>query len=144
MIIILKKYLRDKLDSTILTSNLKTELIKVCEFERNTKWTLFHRGSRDGFGANMFHAKCYGKLKTLTIVKSTNKNIFGGYTAVSWDLACYKHDSNAFLFSLVNKYNEPMKLKCNKSDYAIYGQSSCSTTFGGGNDLHIANNANAN
>ena len=32
----------------------------------------------------MFHAKCDKKFKTLTIVKSTNGNIFGGYTSADW------------------------------------------------------------
>ena len=68
-----------EMDSTILTSKqklMKTELMKVCEFERKSKWTLLYRESRDGFGAKMFHALCDGKLRTLTIVKSTNGNIF--------------------------------------------------------------------
>ena len=40
--------------------------MKVCEFEGKSKWSLLYRGSRDGFGAHVFHAKCDGKLNTLT------------------------------------------------------------------------------
>ena len=141
-----KEYRTNKTDSTILTSRQITELIKVCEFEKETKLELIYRGSRDGFGADVFHAKCDRKLKTLTIVKSTNGNIFGGFTSVDWTpvVGGYKNDPNAFLFSLVNQDNQPIKLKYNGNGNAIYCASFCSATFGGGHDLHIATNANAN
>ena len=137
------------MDSTLLTLKQKAELMKVCEFERNSKWTLLYRGSRDGFGADMFHAKCDGKLKTLTIVKSTNGNIFGGYAAVDWTPVyfslCFKRDPNAFLFSLVNKDNQPIKLKCNRNGFAIFCNHYYSATFGGcSHDLCIAGKANVN
>ena len=105
---------------------------------------MLYRGSRDGFGADMFHAKCDGKLKTLTIVKSTNGNIFGGYTAVAWDQSwSYKHDPNAFLFSLVNKDNQPFKFKYNGNGKAIECHPNNSAIFGDGHDLFIASDANA-
>ena len=31
-----------------------------------------------------------------------------------------KNDPNAFLFSLVDKDNQPIKLKCKRSEYAIF------------------------
>ena len=135
-----------EIGSTILTSKQKTKLLKVCDFERKSKLTLLYRGSRDGFGAKRFHAKCDGKLKTLTIVKSTNDNIFGGYTEVDWtpNNVFYKNDPNAFLFSLVNKDNQPIKLKHKGIGSAICCHPSYSVTFGDGHDLYIASNANAN
>ena len=48
------------------------------------KWHLLFRGSRDGFTAQAFHAKCDDKGPTVTIVKSGN-NIFGGFTEKSWN-----------------------------------------------------------
>ena len=35
------------------------------------------RGSRDGFAAHQFHAKCDGKGPTLIVIQSTVGNIFG-------------------------------------------------------------------
>ena len=131
------------MDSAMLTSTQKTELMKVCEFDPKSKCTLLYRGSRDGFRANIFHSKCDGRLKTLTLVKSTNGNLFGGYTAVAWDKSnSWKNDSNAFLFSLVNKDNQPIKLKFNGDGDAIY----CGVIWSGvfGDDLCIASDANTN
>jgi hypothetical protein len=47
-----------------------SELIKLCEFSPNDKFTLLYRGSRDGFSSNVFHSKCDGHLNTLTIVRA--------------------------------------------------------------------------
>jgi hypothetical protein len=76
--------------------------------------SLLYRGSRDGFGAADFHAKCDDKGDTVTIVKSTEGYIFGGYSDQSWKsngYDCYKSSSCAFLFSIVNPAGiAPMKL----------------------------------
>ena len=42
---------------------------------------LIYQATSDGFQASNFHAKADGIANTLTIVKTTNENIFGGYTA---------------------------------------------------------------
>jgi hypothetical protein len=34
-----------------------SELIKVCEFSPNDKWSLLYRGTRDGFDSSDFHSK---------------------------------------------------------------------------------------
>ena len=61
----------------------------------------------------------------------------------------YYYDSGTFLFSLVNKPGwQPLKLgqtgvnKYNK--YSIYSCYLYGPTFGGGHDIHIANNATSN
>jgi BTB/POZ domain-containing protein KCTD9 len=126
------------------------ELIKVCEFSPNDKWTLLYRGTRDGFGAKDFHSKCDCHSNTLTILKAKESEfIFGGYTTVTWESSAgfkFKSDPNAFIFSLTNKDNKPVKMNIdpdpNRHDFAIYCRSSCGPSFGGGVDLCIANNAN--
>jgi hypothetical protein len=75
--------------------------------------SLLYRGSRDGFGAADFHAKCDDKGATVTIVKSTEGYIFGGYSDQSWKSNdyCWKYSPRAFLFSMVNLAGlAPMKL----------------------------------
>ena len=48
----------DPFKSQILTGNQPNELVKLCEFSPNDKWTLLYRGTRDGFAAKAFHSKC--------------------------------------------------------------------------------------
>jgi hypothetical protein len=82
-----------------------------------------YRASENGFEATDFHANCDNKPKTLTIIKSTNGNIFGGYTDSSWDPTKNNEhisDRNAFLFSLINLHKQPTKIKINQNyDKAI-------------------------
>ena len=56
----------------------------------------------------------------------------------------WKHDSNAFLFSLVNKDHKPCKMKPTSHDghNSIYCHSSYGPRFN--NDIYISNNANHN
>jgi len=64
-------YLNDPFISQILKGQQQAmELIKLCAFSPNDKWTLLYRGSRDGFGASDFHEKCDGHSNTLTLVKA--------------------------------------------------------------------------
>jgi hypothetical protein len=79
----------------------------------------------------------------LTILKAKqSKFIFGGYTTASWDSSNkFKSDPNAFIFSLTNKDNLPLKMKIGYiHDDAIYCYSRWGPTFG--RDICIANNAN--
>jgi hypothetical protein len=111
----------------------------------NYKWSLLYRGTRDGFGGKDFHSKCDGYSNTLTIVKAKESEfIFGGFTSVSWESPTdrkSKSDLNAFIFSLTNKDNRPVKMKIDpeRDPYAIHCHSSYGPTFGCGHDLSIAN-----
>jgi len=74
-----------------------------------------------------------------------NEFIFGAFTTATWDCTGkYKSDSNAFLFSLINKDNKPCKIKidANEHQYAIYCGPQYGPVFGGGNDIDIVSNAN--
>jgi uncharacterized protein YutE (UPF0331/DUF86 family) len=97
-------------DSLILTGQLKTDFINLCknEFASTCKWSLTYRSSRDGRSARAFHSKCDNKAKTLTIVKSTDGYIFGGYAEQAWNSSTdFKLDPNAVMFSLVNPSSRP-------------------------------------
>jgi hypothetical protein len=123
-----------------------SELLKLCEFSPSDKLTLLYRATRDGFGSDDFHSKCDGHSNTLTIIKAKqSKFIFGGFTAVSWNSSSkWKSDANAYIFSLTNKENRPLKMKIdpNYHKYAIYSHSLYGPRFGMGDDIFIANNAN--
>ena len=132
-------------DSKILNEQLMADLMRVCQFLDGQKFKLLYRASRDGFEASNFHSKCDNIYKTITIVKSRNGNIFGGYTALFWDQSSgYKTDNNAFIFSLVNLHNSPIKIACSPGQNAIYCSSGYGPTFGSGHDFHIADNSNSN
>jgi len=82
----------------------------LCKFHAKVKGELIYRGSRDGFSAREFHSKCDGKANTLTIIKSTNGNIFGGFTTEAWSSSeSWVKDTRAFVFSLVNNKNKPFR-----------------------------------
>jgi len=99
---------------------------------------LLYRGSRDGFNASAFHSKCDGKPKTLTVVKAMDsKNIFGGYFDGKWAQSGSYISSPSWLFSLVNRYNKPVKLMPSTTSSNTYVNGSYGPTWGGGHDLHI-------
>ena len=135
-------------NSTILSQFQADSLIKLCDFgETEIKFELIYRASVDGFGANDFHRQCDGISKTLTIIKvKGNSIVFGGYTDVAWDSSNnFKEDHNAFIFSLVNKENKPVKIPIKKNDFAdaIYCSSCCGPAFGF-RDIQIACDSNRN
>jgi len=108
--------------------------------------SLLWRGSRDGFDAATFHRLCDGKANTVTVIKNTNGFIFGGFTSIPWSSSYgdYQADRTAFLFSLTNPSNNPLKLKVKSPQNSVYQFSSYGPTFGGGHDLHVTNLSNTN
>ena len=129
------------------------DLIKLCEFDSKSKFTLVYRASVDGFGAKVFHSKCDKIAKTLTIIKAKESgNIFGGYTEATWEQIGpkwhYKEDKNAFIFSLVNKHNQPIKMKTQNPSKSIEADIKWGVIFGcgffGGRDIIISSNSNTN
>ena len=119
--------------------------MNLCEFPKKTKFQLLYRASEDGFNSANFHDKCDGIKNTLTIVKSRNCSIFGGYTGAAWKSnGCWMNDRNSFIFSLVNHLNDSFKAKCTNNQYSIFGDSSFGPKFGKGADLFISSNSNTN
>jgi hypothetical protein len=136
-------------DSKILNaSEYHKKLIDLCEFDVETKWNLLYRASEHGFTAQDFHSKCDNHANTLAIIKSTNGNIFGGYTQQLWtiiDGGGFKEDKNAFLFSLINNHGQPMKMKIKKPKKAIFCYKNWGLSFCHGFcDLRISDNSDIN
>lgn len=107
-------------------------------------WILCYRASSHGWSSSTFHSRCDGKPHTVTIIRKS-PYVFGGYSDVPWaSSGGYRSTSNAFIFSLRNKEGfGPFKTMVTKPRYAIYGNSGCGPTFGGGTDIYIHNNANS-
>ena len=142
----LNEYLsNDPFQSQILNRKQANDLIRLCEFSQNSKFILIYKGSRDGFDAKDFHSKCDGVPSTLTILQAKESQfIFGGYTEAPWESGRgrYKSDPKAFLFSLTNKDNGPMKMKTNDAATSIYCSLWVGPTFGAGAEICIRDNAN--
>ena len=73
-------------------NELNAELLEWTGYE---KMELIYRGTRDGMTSNKFHEKCDNQGPTITLIK-TDKNIFGGYTSISWS-----SDGNIILLLIV-------------------------------------------
>lgn len=114
-------------------------------------WQLCYRGSRDGFKAADFHRQCDGKSETMVIIRSSNGNLFGGYTPMDWTSSGgYKPDASgrSFIYSLVNATGNPVKLANvgtqGTNQYSIWTRSDYGAVFGSAFDLCIHNDCNTN
>lgn len=115
----------------ILTSAQVNELYKLSTKNlASSRCSLIYKATLDGFSARTFHSKCDFKDNTLVVIKSENGNIFGGYTGITWNGFGDKIDPCAFLFSLVNKDNEALMIRCKKPLNAIYCEPNFGPTFG--------------
>ena len=118
------------INSSILTNELSIQLLDLINYPSNLNLSLIYQATRDGFRASDFHSKCDGFLNTLTVIKSSNGNIFGGFATVDWGQpqstnyyyysSYFKNDSNAFLFSLINKYNVSLLINTSDPVNAVY------------------------
>ena len=101
---------------------------------------LLYRDSRDRWKTSDFHAKCNDKGATITVIRSSDGFIFGGFADKSWKSSDkYCKSDKAFLFSLKSPSNEvgPTKMRINqdKCSYAMWHCSYYGPTFGGSHDL---------
>ena len=110
---------------------------------KNVKYYLLYRKSRDSDNAFYFHAKCDKIKGTLVIIETEDNLRIGGYTSETWEgNNISKKDNTAFIFSLNNNKGHNVK---NNLD-AIY----CNPFFGPcfcGNStptLLISNNCDEN
>jgi hypothetical protein len=102
------------------------------------RWTLLYRGSQDGFTAKDFHRKCDNFLGTLTVIQTTEKHVFGGFTPLMWSsppngLTVYDKSLKSFVFTLENPLEtKPMifKLRADRRKLAIVCCASWGPTFG--------------
>ena len=117
--------------SEILNRTQINELINLIGFDKFDQWKLLYRATQHGFKSKDFHSKCDGSSKTLTIVRTTNGYVFGGYTEAQWDSSgSYKYDAKAFIFSLVNREHTPVKINVRNENFAIFCDYNLGPTFG--------------
>lgn len=130
---------------SILTDKQMNELLKLCGFNLDLKWKIVYRASENGFSSAAFHTLCDDKTNTLTVIKSLNGYVFGGFTEQDWSgYNVNKQDKYAFIFSFINRDNNPIKIKCTNPAHAIYCSIDYGPTFGAGHDINIRSNSNIN
>ena len=139
-----------KKKSVILDSFLWSKLFQLStRLAEDKDWFLIYRGTKDGFSATDFHRECDGIAKTVAIVKTTNGNIFGGYTEKLWNHSAFVIqvlDENAFIFSLVNERNKPFIALAKNKSGSICCDGNYGPCFGNnyGYDIKIASDSNKN
>jgi hypothetical protein len=142
----LTKVVKSRIYSIILSDRGQIkDLIKLCNIPITKKFNLIYRASQDGFKANDFHSKCDKQPNTLIIIKSEHGNIFGGYTEQDWtSTESSKTDDNSYIFSLINKDNKPLKLKCPDATRALFCSRIYGPIFGVATAILIFDNSNMN
>jgi len=92
--------------------------------------------SKDG-NCRKFHEKCDRQGATVTIIKTTTGNVFGGYTDKSWN-SDDKTDSSStsFLFQLQPNFVQ-YPLHSNERRYAVYQYKAHGPIFGRGYDISV-------
>jgi hypothetical protein len=122
----------------------KTNMIEEFVYSRlggEVSLELLFRGSRDGFGADIFHSKCDSQGPTLLLVETTDGKTVGGFASKSWESGSrYQFDEKAFLFSW--DLEEIYPIKPEKAGNALLFCSNYGPAFGSGLDLYIADECN--
>eukprot|EP00826_Nyctotherus_ovalis_P027989 TRINITY_DN2197_c0_g1_i2.p1 TRINITY_DN2197_c0_g1~~TRINITY_DN2197_c0_g1_i2.p1 ORF type:complete len:470 (-),score=147.80 TRINITY_DN2197_c0_g1_i2:150-1559(-) len=109
--------------------------------DRQIELELLYKGTKDGFDAADFHARCNDKGPTLTLVLADGK-LFGGYTVQPWaecSPGVFREDANAFTFSLTNKVK--CKVQNSKKQAAVRHLQNAGPVFGM-DEIYIADRAN--
>ena len=96
---------------------------------------LLYRATSDGFTYSAFHNKCDGKGATISLIKSEDGLVFGGYASKSWNSGnTHISDPNAFLFSVTKR--SAFAIKSSKKGEALSPYTGLLCSFGAG-DLYI-------
>ena len=118
-----------KEESIIITKNEDMELINSwISTNKNIKYKLLYRSSKDGDKASDFHRLCDNIGPTLTIGKTPGNYIFGGFTKAKWEKKKEIPDSDAFVFSL----NQKKKFDSKNKKASISNQINYGPIFGDG------------
>lgn len=133
------------LDSTILTDTKHAKVIRnfLSQDGHGTGLILLYRGSRDGMDSRSFHKKCDDQGPTVTVIKSSEGYIFGGFSEAPWkSKGGYVQAQKSFLYGLsCHGGKEPVKMEHRQTgiykEYSIYCDSILGPTFGAAHDLMV-------
>lgn len=127
--------------SNILTNvSLIKSLADLFPEDMGKSLSLLYQGSRDGMNSSAFHQKCDHQAPTVTVVKSTQNHIFGGFANIPWhsNKSEWQYSDKAFLFILDKGRNEKfskLSIINQDHDYALCNLPDSGPAFGQGHDL---------
>ena len=77
---------------------------------KTLRFQLLYKGTKDGDSREAFHKKCDNQGPNISIIESTDGQIFGGYTSKSWIInnSNFTPDPESFLFNINNKRKYPV------------------------------------
>ena len=119
------------LDSKIINTSEEIDFVinrlKQNLKNKNFKFNILYRATKDGDTLSRFHSKCDCKTKELVIYHTIKGVKFGGYTEIGFDNSgIYKNDLNSFLFSInKRKIYEPKnnaQLFCHEGNGPSFGK----------------------
>ena len=141
------KFAKQTFETTnILNDEEKVLISEWIHPKKVFKFNMVFNTNKDGSSASTFHYYCDGVAPTVTIVRDTSGNKFGGYTTSTWNQpgpgGSYARDQDAFIFNLSKKikYLQTDKLV----EYSIYRNNSYGPTFGAGHYLYLADSCTGN
>lgn len=100
----------------ILNNRQSKQLVDLINFPKNLSYQKIHQASADGFSgrsmSSTFRKYYYNLTGCLILIKSNYSTVFGGYTEEIpyFDFGYMPFDSSAFLFSLINNFDSPVKI----------------------------------
>ncbi|KAI8611648.1 hypothetical protein BC830DRAFT_1171713 [Chytriomyces sp. MP71] len=102
---------------------------------------LVHRGSSSNFAAHEFHKAVNGKKSTVSIIKTVNGKILGGFSESAWNASSgYIDTTRAFLFQVLLVDKNEVKVNyftCKNLNHAVGGRDGLAF----GDDLYVAGNS---
>ena len=109
---------------------------------RKIQTNLIYSATIDGDTIDAFNKKCDGKPNTLTIIKTGNDKIIGGFLKKPLYVKENFYDPDCFLFSLKaeEKYEVDSNGEYKNLSFFGTGSSSAIIDFGAGSSIHIVNN----
>ncbi|KAF2075719.1 hypothetical protein CYY_002962 [Polysphondylium violaceum] len=99
----------------------------ITEWINSTKplqFELLYRASQNENSIQGFHEKCDRQGPTITLIKTTEGDVFGGYNSKSWGYNFYG-DKRCFIFTLINKHNIPPTKYMYNTDITNYPDEQC-------------------
>ena len=122
---------KDSLIGDIIKNEEQYNLI--CDYidkKKDFKFELLYKGTLDGDTYDIFHKKCDNQGPTISIIESTDGQVFGGYASKSWDINSKSDisDPDSFLFNINIK-----KKYCVSNNKGLYKSDGYICDFGGSN-----------
>lgn len=85
---------------------MQSQLLQLINYSQVRGTRLLYRATRDGFRAEDFHRLCDNRGPTLTVIRSDQMRVFGGFTDIAWSSpqdpknAQRSGNGNSFLFTV--------------------------------------------